>query len=517
MRLTYEVDYEDYSDKEHWLPRKQALEQFVAGIQPGQIRGTSDTQLLTTMELVEELMRYYTAVKDYGRLEPVMRLQDALIREGQARGLSEVGFCYEEMVFQRVNALLYNAEGQDREAAAYYSEVCDLAAECWQEMWRDGSLSDKQILYVGWGCIEGVRESSRVQLNLGNTQETLQQGWQAIEMLDRIHPYTLDMPGIESKVADYYASFAGYLYQNGGPAQGRACYENAVQIYRDMDRRRRSDFYYAQALWTMSLYGMQEIVVNSDARVMQNCLQEIEVALDERLRDDREIAIAEAARATAQQAQAAGMGQNGDVNGAIRILHRVIAVYEDSRAVLERNMQGQGDYYRSVISDMVCKIHISHISALNTLGTLQFGNEDNEGAKESFEEALRLLDGDSGYEVGAYVAILVRADCMKFMAILSAGEDDVDAAVFYGEQALELLNAHASFEPQGLVLHTRSACYLFMTELYLAMRNKPKALEYAQEGLEIMQRLRRVAPEFYSSEAEAALERMRKKASRRFL
>ena len=92
MRLNFDYPYADYADLQNWLPRLDELTALAGTLARTEPDTLSDAELLDHLEDVEELMRYYTAVSDHGRLKPVVQIQDRLLRSGRRRGLSSIPF-----------------------------------------------------------------------------------------------------------------------------------------------------------------------------------------------------------------------------------------------------------------------------------------------------------------------------------------------------------------------------------------------------------------------------------------
>ena len=90
MELVWHKGYEDYDDPA-WQARKDRLTAAWKSVSLQQADGMDTEALLDHLELAEELMRHYTAVKDFRNLEPVMRSYESMLKLLRSRQPDRAG------------------------------------------------------------------------------------------------------------------------------------------------------------------------------------------------------------------------------------------------------------------------------------------------------------------------------------------------------------------------------------------------------------------------------------------
>lgn len=516
MRLNFDFPYEDYSDSKNWPPRLKELKAIAAELGQTSLTELSDTAILDRLEEVEELMRYYTAVSDYQNLETVMRLQYRLIQQGEKMGLSCIAFRYFRLEFERINAILYRADGQNRKSAEGYASACDIAKQCIYDLRSDESLDGKQKLYVGWACQEVLNEAAQVFDSVVDYTKTIECGNQILSLLQWLEPYMAGSANIQDKTADIYCSYGGIFFQNGDADNGRICYRSSIRIFEDLSKEYDSDFWYARSLWAMAHYGLQEFLCTADASIMLECERKSRLALKEIFTKEREIAIAEAAIALISIQKGVAYQQGDDLDEAIQHTKQGVSLCNSSLNKLKNVAGNKNVIYRAVIESIAARIYASYIGALDSLGVQLYMNDQHGAAKETFEELLALLTKPSEYAVSEVAGTLTRAECLNYMALLSMEEGNTDAVEFYAEQSAALTSNLAKKVNNAAVLQVESFACSLLAEYYLGVKNKPKALKYAEMGLSACEDWQRLAPQNGTPDIVPLLEKFKKKASRRF-
>ena len=130
MELVWHKGYEDYDDPA-WQARKDRLTAAWKSVSLQQADGMDTEALLDHLELAEELMRHYTAVKDFRNLEPVMRSYESMLKLLRSRQPDRAGYWYLEMEYNRINAVLYLDQKSNRQAVGYFEQAIASGDRCY--------------------------------------------------------------------------------------------------------------------------------------------------------------------------------------------------------------------------------------------------------------------------------------------------------------------------------------------------------------------------------------------------
>ena len=90
MNLTFEKGYDDYTDSVGWRKVYEEARRFSARLTRESAGGMDDEELLSAMEQLEELIRYYGYRQDLRSLEPIMAKMNMLLSLGRDRKLNRV-------------------------------------------------------------------------------------------------------------------------------------------------------------------------------------------------------------------------------------------------------------------------------------------------------------------------------------------------------------------------------------------------------------------------------------------
>lgn len=517
MLLIYDRGYEDYTDTENWQPRLALLKQIADSLAVNPADTMPDQKLLDTMEMLEELMRYYCATSDISNLEPVMRKFYDMLKLCRSRGISGIEREYLEMVFLRMNAMLYRKHQQQRQAAAEYETCLTAAHRCFTQLKIDGKLSAEQTLYVGWNCVECFREAAEINDQILDTNRSAAILRETIPMLDWLKSYLYDAPGICDQAAEQYTTIAGILFQHQDITVAGRCYENAIDLYNGLDQRLASAFYRARAIWTQCSYGIMKYVFQGDPSVMITCEQEADAYLAQR-RDTiaRDIAIVEAAQGIVLYQKALACQQSENLPKAVQLASDASEKLARALQTLEDDYKPREGYYRTVVSRIAVRVYNSYVGALDGLGGLYYQNEQTDLAEQTFTKALELLTDTSSYSMGESGSALIRAEVNQYMSMIAFDKGDADQAEFYGtrsaDEAFDLGQQTGNANAWVIAVVSCS----MMAEAYLGIKNKPKALIYAEKGLQACDQLARSAPSHSVLSLQDNLKSYHKKASRRF-
>lgn len=516
MRLSYDFSYEDYDDSKNWPPRLRELRTTASQLIQADLAGLSDDALLDRMEDVEELMRYYTATTDYQQLEAVMRLDHRLIQEGGRRGMTGVPFQYFRLEFERVNAMLYRVNGQHRKAAEGYQTAGDIAVGCADSLRRDAGLADKQKVYVGWACAEVFSEAAQALDAISDHAAALTYCRRSFALLEWLEPYMGGYAGVQDKAAELYCNYGGIFFQSGDMEKGRASYRHSISTFELLARESGGDFWYARSLWAMAHHGLQEFVCAGNADLMLTCEQKCRAALDTRLKDGRDIAVAQAALALILLQKGSALQQGGDISGAIEQTRQCVGLCKNSLGRLEREADGQRAVYRLAIGSIITRLYASYVGGMDALGVQLYSAGQYDEAKEVLQETLALLGRQTEYGLAEIAVTMSRAECMNYLAFIALEEGNADEVEFYAEQAVAQTSAILGRFDNSVIARIQAYASSLLAEYYLNAKNKPKALQYAEAGLAACAEWQRLEPQGGQPPLVETLEKFKKKASRKF-
>lgn len=514
MRLSFDVGYEDYSDEANWLPHKQQLMTLVQKLDKAYIAELEDAVLLDAMEQVEELMRYYAAVTDYGSLEPVMRLQEELLQLGQFRKVQETGFTYLEMEFARINALLYRSEKMNREAMNETDVVCEKALLCFSKLKQENSLKAEQIIYLGWACVECLNEAIQIYDVFLNIEAVHSCRNHAVCVLDWIQPYLSVYPGILERAADLYCTYGGNLYQCGEPIQGRDCFEKAITLLHRIGREQSDSFWMARSVFAKALYSLQELLYTGNTKLLYECEQEAKNILEKQSHYTNAILTAVLGMISVQKGKMSE--QKGQIEWKIRETRSGCEQLQQATHELESDKGIRNSFYTASIRGIAARIFAFYVGALDEIGVCLYQKGSFSEAKETFVSILKSLNKNKDYQLGEQACSMMRAECSQFLALIAVEEQNVDEAEFYGEQAY-LLAVELTVQTENVnALAIQTVCCNLLSALSFAEKEKKKAAQYAAQGICAAVRLRALVPEHPALVLQSSLERLQKKANRRF-
>jgi tetratricopeptide (TPR) repeat protein len=515
MRLTFEFGYEDYEDKEHWLPRRDALLQFAKDLETKTLSTMGNEALLDALEQVEELMRFYAAQQDFASLEGIMRLEERMLKTCEGRNIQCAGFWYLKMEFARLNGLLYQSEGEFQEAAQYYSQAASCAMSLKSGM--DGeALSQEQHLFLGWSCAETLHETARSYENILKSETAMGYIESLLDVLGDVEIYAKQAPGILDKTADLYSGCGGLLYQRGQMRKGRECFERSIELFQNLGRDQGSDFWCVRAIWVKAMYSLQAFLCEGNPKIMQECEEEASVYLEKNELVPRDFSIVRAAQGLILVQKGAAFQQNGDLPSAVRYSRQGTDLLKEALDVLKEAQMETSGYARQVLSQIMVYIYSPYIGGLDSLGVQLYCNDQPKECVEVLTRALKILGNKQEFQTAESLSLLMRAECMEYMALGCMQLNQADEAIFYSTQSADL--AHEAMEetknPAAAVIEIASSGVA--AEIYLSLKEKTKAAEYARRGIEACHVLRQHAPDDPRLALEKNLEKISKKASRKF-
>lgn len=516
MKLTFHKEYEDYADKVNWLPRFEELKTIFSGLSSTQIASLGNDALLDTMEDVEELMRYYAATQNAAGLEPVMRKFYEMLQQCKARNIRGVEVLYLEMLFLRIDGMLYRGNGQYRQSAQGYDRCLSVARQCFEAL-KNSALDKEQRFFVGWSCVECFKEASEAHDLSMDVPGAVKILHEVIPLLQWLEKDLTEMPGICDQASELYANAGGAFYQYGDPAGGNSCYLSACDLLRALDIVHGSDFYLARAIWLRSVHGLMALMAAGDPKIMLQCEQEAVEFLRQRPAASlRDRTIVEAAKAVVLIQRSLAFQQNGKLEDAIKMAKDGVAELGACLDVLKEDYEGRHDYYRSVLEKIAGRIYNSYVGAMETLGVMYFQNDDEVAAEMTLKDVLSELTESGGLRMAGSGAALIQAETLQYLGIIATGEGDAYQADFYGTQAADLALSLGEETGNPAAWGVAAISCSLVAEVALDMKNKPKAGTYADKGLAACDALERIAPGSPQLSMRSNLVKFKKKASRRF-
>ena len=517
MLLTWNRGYEDYTDAANWEPRYAELCRLADSVTVADARQFSDEQLLDTLELLEELMRFYCVESNMAGLEQVMRKFNELMTLCRKRHMSGIELQYLEMVFQRINAMLYRAHGQHKQGVDCYDTCVETAERCFAALKKAGHLSDEQKFFVGWSCIECWKEAAEAHDALMDAPGTVRLMQEVLPMLEWVEKYLTDSPGICDQTAELYAACAGVFYQYGDAAGGDRCYRQAVRLFNRLDETIGSDFYRARAIWILCLHGTMAFLAAGDAGLMLQCEKEAAEYLTERPKAVlRDTTIVKSAQALISLQRSTALQQNGNLEAAIDLAKNAVAQLDVGLSILQEDCEGHQGYYSTVLSKIIARVNSMCVGSKETLGVMYYQNEDPVAAEMMMKDVLEELTRTTGPRMTGSGAVLIQSEALQYLALIASEDGDVNQADFYGTQSADLAFslAESSGNINAWVLTVVSSS--LVAEIALAVKNKAKAAQYAEQGLSACDALARAVPDHPHLALRGNLEKFRKKANRRF-
>ena len=516
MRLSWDYSYEDYNDTPNWDNRFEQLKAIFHSLDFAYLQSADEETFLGCLEDLEELLRFYTSQVDFANLEPVMRAYQKLLSIGDSRGITHIGFLYSKMEFTRVNGLLYRSQDQNKQAAVYYSEFVNSAKYCFEQLQNVSYLSDKQILFVGWACVEGVAEAAEIFDKLLDVSSFVKACAFIYESIEWLNPYLYDAYGICEKVSEICASVSGSLYQAGEFLLGKNCFEKAIELFNDLDQICDSAYYAARALWIHSQYGLVEFAVRGNADVMLKCEADTQKFIQSRAKQTQDVAIATSIMGIINLQRSVVLQQQGKLADAIQLGKESCKLLSGAISDLEQQYQNCDSHQSTVLKNIAAKIFSNYLSALDSLGVQLFYNQQNSEAKDYFLQAANLLENNAKYTIGGSGTMILKAEIFFYLGMIYYEAADADKASFYAMQAADIsYELWTNSRAQNILELSIGSCSV-ASEIMLALKDKPAAGKYAAMGLEACDALYQIAPNSERLEMRSMLEKYRKKAARKF-
>lgn len=516
MKLTFAKGYEDYTDTTHWLPRFEQLKNAVSGFTSDVTAQFEPDALLCAMEDTEELMRYYCATQDFKNLESIMRKFYEMLQLCKARQLENVYTLYLEMVFLRVDGMLYRSTEQHRQSAQIYDRCIAIARKC-VDAAKHAALSSEQRFYVGWNCVECWKEAAEVHDLTLDTPGAMRLLREVIPVLQWLEPNMADATGICDQASEIYTNAGTAFYQNGDPVSGSRCLHSAYNLLSMLDEVHGSDFYMARAIWVRCIHGLHALMIEGNAQIMLRCEAEAEEYLCQRIGASlRDRTIAEAAKSMVLLQRSLVFQQNGQLEEALSMAKNGISRLEVALDTLKEDYGNRSGYYRMVMEKITGRIYSSYVGAMESLAIMYFQSNDEVAAESVLKDVLKELTQTDGLRMVGSGSALIQAETLQYLGIIASDKGDGYQAEFYSTQAADLALSMGEETGNPAAWGIAVISCSLAAEVLLKMKKKPKALTYADKGLaacDILERLNSNSPQL---QMRGNLQQFKRKASRKF-
>lgn len=516
MNLTWNREYEDYTDTEHWIPRFQYLLEAQTQFMPDTAAGMETGELLNKMEETEELLRFYCSSSDPDRLSKLLQKQKAMLDLCAERSLNNTQFWYLNMEYDRLNALLFQSRGNLPQAAEYYKQALICAKTCFSLLQTDRSFTPEQLAYTGWACIEIHKEASLLYDAIHNGHQSYTVLSDTIPLLIWTEPFLKNTPGIQDQAGDLYAMIAGAAYLNQNPDRGKDCFQRSISLYHEMGNQYNVDFYHARSIWNQSTYGMQAYLVEGNPQPIQNCETTAERFLSEHDPEPRDRGIVLGALGIILMQKSAACQQNEHLSEAVALSESGLSNLQQSLELLENDYRGKTGYYYLTVNAIAAKVYGSYVGGLDFAGVQLYHSGNKNKALQSFQKALSMLDCKKDYGMAESAELLLRAEIMEYLALLAADNEQAEQVAYWASQSADLAEdaARKTGNPAAWEIVIFSSA--LVAEASLLLKNKKQAGIYAQKGILACDCLTQILPSSPKLEMRRTLASFKKKASRRF-
>jgi tetratricopeptide (TPR) repeat protein len=503
-------------------PVIRELEKTAQTVSAASAAGMDVEELLAVMENLNSLMNYYAAGTDYQRLEPIMRKQQELLNLCEKPYAEHIGYVFLQMEFLRINAILYSSNGQLQQSADYYQKAESRAEHCFFLLQCDNDLSEEQILYVGWNCILLINEAADTEEKFQRHESSVDFFRSILPMLIWLEPILAEHTDIAKgadlydRIASLYVRVAGLLFTEQDMEHANNSYQRAIKLYERIDEEEGSDFFRARAIWVKSSYGIQRAVFQNNSDVLEQCQADIDTYFVVRSPSERDRAIVEGALGNLLLSKSTACAANDDIQGALANAQKACHYLEASLEVMEKTGKEADGYGKIMLSTMANQIYAQVIAGLKTLGILNYLAEDFDSAEEDFLKTIAYFVDRTEFGIGETYAVAVQAECYQYLTAISLNKGNAEQAGFYGKNAVTMAGQAAEATNNPVTIGLAITSNAVMAEFYLNMRDKSSAKQCADTGLLYCERLRGMNPQAPQLEMEASLQKLQRKAARKF-
>ena len=503
----YEANYNSVS----WEKRKIYLDQFAEKVKKQDFSFFSDENLLDTMENIDELIKYYLTIEDMQNLETVMQIQDKLIKVGNERKTEHIGFNLMIINFKMANAHLYLQNDNVFKSFKYYSSIFEDISE-YMVILKKSDLKDKQKEYVLWNYTFVMNQAILCTQNTGDIQTTVTYCRKNDEIMEVLKKYTQNT-NIIDRMADFYMSYGSWFYNYQNIDNGRLFNEKALELLADTSDYifkglNISDYYISRVLWTKAFYYSMIFLYENNEKPILKLSKQIETfhSYDE----------------TVCMIMTAVSGfidfhigtyfqrKENDIEKSLSYMENATKKLEDSLAYLENYMKNNEIFF---VESLCVRIYCACPGLYSVLGAFLAAGEKYVEAERALKKSLELMADRKKYRMSNMATAIISATCFRWLGYIYQCDEEIDKAEFYYRQATETPEIDKSI--QGLAIKVES--YAFLSVIYFFdKKNKKKAAEYSQKGLEISNTLLNTSPESVQPSIQDTLKKIHKKSTKIF-
>lgn len=517
MELTWNRGYEDYEDGA-WPARKEYLTGIRQSLTPEKAAELNIHQLMDTMELLEELMRYYTACRDLHNLESLMQSYEPLLEMLRAGHPDLAGCWYLEMEYARIHALVCMNQNDNRKAVGYLEQALAHGERCFSCLKAEAdSFLEEQRLFLAWSCAECRNEMATACERILDSQKMHQVLVDSVPLLQYVESCLGDGDGICEKAAEFYSRIGGIHYQYNEFADGDLCYTHAKELFERLADKLHSDFYRTRALFIYGLHGIDAFTRRGNTDVILACENETLQFLDGGAEGCNR-SIAEGALAMIYMQRGTAIQQSGgSINDAVHWTEKSVDLFGNAQEALEKDIVSiENANARNVLTDIAARLYSGSVAAMDVLGVQYYVSGRADEAQGVFEETLSMIANPGDYTLSESASLLIRAESCEYLALLSADGGDWKEAEHYGTLAMDFSEkvAQATGNPAAWQIAIVSAA--LVSEIAERAKNKPKMGAAAAKGLAACDEMEKLMPDNGILSLRANLIKREKKSKRRF-
>jgi hypothetical protein len=184
--------------------------------------------------------------------------------------------------------------------------------------------------------------------------------------------------------------------------------------------------------------------------------------------------------------------------------------------ILQADYADRQGHYHMVLSGITGRIYNMRTTAMESLGIMYYQNQDMDNADATLKEVLEELTKTTGMHMSGSGSVVVHAEVLQYLGLIASDQGDPYQAEFYATQAADMAFSLGKDSGQANAWTLAVGSCSLAAEVALNMKNKTKAANYAQMGLEACDALAQLAPNHPYLSLRSNLTKFKKKATRWF-
>ena len=516
MRLSWNTDLQDKMQTDNALKEMKRICEDHSRQKPDRMH---EDDLLNHMEMLVDLMQQYYEKQDMRSLEWTMREFERCLKVCEEKTLHDVGCWYLKMEFFRINGQLYQNTGNMKKGKESLEQSAGYAWQC-VNAGRNHELTGTQILYLGSRCLEVYQIylllADIVQAPVDMT-EILSEMYITLEWMEQ---YVFQLPSIADRVGDLYGYVGVQMNLHGNVTEGRRCLQKAVAIHHELYRKQNNITAYTKEIWISTQLYMLESAAGKDQSTM---LLNLEEKAGQLLRENSVLqyqrGMLNGVIGNVELQKSLYFQSQGDLHQAAQFAEESCRTLKEALDILDKEQRNTvyDEQVCWMIKQTACQVYGNYLAVMQLRGTQRYLSGNMQEAIAVYEETLRLITDIQNYRISETLAQLSRADISEKLSDIYRRSGDMVRSEFYGKQAAD--TASLLFYQNHLDIACGiivGSCTL-LAEYYMHIREKEKALEYSEKGLQACDRLADIDPESGKLELRGIMLRIRRKCGKRFL